>query len=213
MKTTCHREALLSACQLASAAIPARATKPVLQNLKAVADDGRFTLMATDLEQGIRMEVRGLTIQEPGEAILPAQRLIAILREARDAELTIEADATACIVRGVQLEFEMPSEDPANFPDLPTFTEEKYHEVAAADLREMIKRHPVRRGRRDRPSVDDRSALGVGRRSGPPGRHRWPPFGPGGGTRQVGRRSHHRGLYPRSANQGHELAGTQSARR
>ena len=72
--------------------------------------------MATDLEMGIRLEVHGLKVEEPGEAILPAARLIAILREASDEELMIEADANACTVRGQYLEFEMPSEDPAQFP-------------------------------------------------------------------------------------------------
>ncbi|HEX5269620.1 MAG TPA: DNA polymerase III subunit beta, partial [Gemmataceae bacterium] len=127
--------------QLASAALPARdVAKPILKNLKAVADDGRCTLMATDLELGIRLDVRGLTVQEPGEAILPAARLQQILREAPDEELSIEADASACVVRGQQAEFEMPSEDPAHFPDLPTFEEENYHEISAGTLRDMIRR-------------------------------------------------------------------------
>src|SRR5437667_11941800 len=109
MKAICHREGLLAAVQLASAALPARdVAKPILKNLKAVAEDGRCTLMATDLELGIRLEVRGLKVEEPGEAILPAARLIAILREAPDEELSIEADANACTVRGQALEFEMP---------------------------------------------------------------------------------------------------------
>jgi DNA polymerase-3 subunit beta len=141
MKAICHREGLLAAVQLASAALPARdVAKPILKNLKAVADDGRCTLMATDLELGIRLDVRGLTVQEPGEAILPASRLAQILRETPDEELSIEADASACVVRGRQAEFEMPSEDPAHFPDLPTFEEEKYHELPAGALREMIRR-------------------------------------------------------------------------
>jgi DNA polymerase-3 subunit beta len=141
MKAICHREGLLSAVQLASAALPARdVAKPILKNIKAVADDGRCTLMATDLELGIRLDVRGLTVQEPGEAILPASRLVQILREAPDEELAIEADASACVVRGRQAEFEMPSEDPAHFPDLPTFEEENYHELSAGVLREMIRR-------------------------------------------------------------------------
>jgi DNA polymerase-3 subunit beta len=131
---------LLSACQLASAAIPARDVKPILKNLKAIANDGRCTLMATDMEVGIRLDVQGLTIQEPGEAILPASKLIAILRESRDDELSIEADPSACLVRGPSLEFEMPSEDPAAFPDLPTFAEDRYHAISAGSLREMIRR-------------------------------------------------------------------------
>jgi DNA polymerase-3 subunit beta len=131
---------LLSACQLAGAALPSREVKPILRNFKAVAADGRCTLMATDLEVGIRLDVQGLTIEEPGEAILPAARLIAILREANDEELSIEADQTNCTVRGPTLEFEMPGEDPAQFPEWPTFAEDKYHEISAGALREMIRR-------------------------------------------------------------------------
>ncbi len=141
MKAICQREGLLAAVQLASVALPARdVAKPILKNLKAVAQEGRCTLMATDLELGIRLDVRGLTVQEPGEAILPASRLLQILREAPDEELAIEADAAACWVRGRQAEFEMPSEDPAAFPDPPTFEEENYHELSAGSLREMIRR-------------------------------------------------------------------------
>jgi DNA polymerase-3 subunit beta len=140
MRVISNREGLLSACQLVSAAIPAREVKPILKNVKAIADDGRCTLMATDMEVGIRLDVQGLTIQEPGEAIMPANKLVAILREARDEELEIEADPSACLVRGSSLEFEMPSEDPAQFPDIPTFAEDRYHELPAGVLREMIRR-------------------------------------------------------------------------
>lgn len=140
MKTVCHREGLLAACQLASAAITARDIKPVLRNLKAVVDKDRCILMATDLELGIRLEVRGVKVDEPGEALIPTNRMVAILRESADEELTVEASPDSCIVRGQHNEFEMPGEDPAAFPDLPTFAEEKYHELPAGILREMIRR-------------------------------------------------------------------------
>ncbi len=140
MKAICPREVLLSAAQLASAAIPAKEVKPILKNLKAVASDGRCTLLATDLEIGIRLDVVSLTIQETGEAILPAARLINILRETRDNELQLEADANACVVKGESFLFEMPGEDPAQFPEWPTFAEDKYHELTAGSLREMVRR-------------------------------------------------------------------------
>jgi DNA polymerase-3 subunit beta len=140
MKAECQRESLLAACQLVSAAISTRDVKPILRNIKAVLGEGRCTLMATDLEVGIRFDVQNLLIHEGGEAILPAAKLIAILREARDERLSIEADATACLVRGRSLRYEMPTEDAAQFPDLPTFSEEKYHEISAGTLREMIRR-------------------------------------------------------------------------
>jgi DNA polymerase-3 subunit beta len=140
MKALCQRDGLLAAFQLASAAIPSKEAKPILRNFKVIADNGRFTLMATDLELGIRLDVMGIQIQDPGEAILPSQHLGDILRETSDSELSVEADVSGCIVRGDNCEFEMPGEDPSLFPDVPTFDEDKYHEVSADTLREMIRR-------------------------------------------------------------------------
>ena len=140
MKARCPREGLLAACQLASVAVPSRDIKPILRNLKAVATEDRCTLLATDMEIGIRLDVLGLTVEEPGEAILPASRLINILREARDEELTLSADPSACTVEGASIFYEMPSEDPAQFPEWPTFEDTKHHEITAGALREMIRR-------------------------------------------------------------------------
>jgi DNA polymerase-3 subunit beta len=140
MKVTCHREGLLSATQVASVAMPARGVKPILSNFKAVADGDRCTILATDLELGIRLEVRSVTVEEPGEAILPGARMLAILRESTDDELSVEADAQTCLVRSPHNEFEMGGEDPAEFPDVPEFTEQRYHELQAGMLREMIRR-------------------------------------------------------------------------
>jgi DNA polymerase-3 subunit beta len=140
MKVLCHREGLLSAFQLASAVVPARDLKPVLRNLKAIAEQDRCTLLATDLELGIRLELRGVQVKEAGESLLPVGRVLAILRESTDDELSIEANTQACFVRGQFNEFEMGGEDAADFPDVPAFTGESYHELPAGMLREMIRR-------------------------------------------------------------------------
>jgi DNA polymerase-3 subunit beta len=140
MKATFHREGLLQAFQLAGSAVASRDVKPILQNLKAIIEEERCTLMATDLELGVRLEVRGVKATQPGEAILPAARMTAILRESTDDELKVEADAERCQVEGQQNEFEMASDDPANFPDVPVFTDDKYHELKAGALKEMIRR-------------------------------------------------------------------------
>ena len=140
MKVVCHREGLLAACQIASVATASRDIKPVLKNLKAIVMEDRCILMATDLELGIRLEVRGVTVQEPGEALLPTTRLISILRESADEEMTVEAGPDRCVILGQGNEFEMPGGDPSSFPDIPSFAEEKYHEIAGGVLREMIHR-------------------------------------------------------------------------
>lgn len=140
MKLVCPREGFLDACQLVSVAVAAREIKPILRNLKAVAEGERLTLMATDLELGIRHELRGLKIVEGGEAILPAIKLTSILRESTDAELTVDADDSRVLVTGQSNEFEMPSENPSDFPDIPAFSDKSFLEITAGVLRKMIRR-------------------------------------------------------------------------
>ena len=38
------------------------------------------------------------------------------------------------MIRGASAEFEMPGEDAAAFPDIPSFAEEKYHEISRGRL-------------------------------------------------------------------------------
>lgn len=140
MKAICPRESLLAATQLVASAIGTREIKPILRNIKAIAETDRIVLMATDLEIGIRHELRGLKIEDAGEAILPAVRLLAILRESTDVDLAIEADENRVVIRGAVNEYEMSSESPAEFPDVPTFSDDKYHEVPVSSLRSMIRR-------------------------------------------------------------------------
>jgi DNA polymerase III subunit beta len=141
MKLKCQRDWLLSACQLVGVAVAARTTKPVLSNIKAIAQDDALFLMATDLEVGVRYELRGVDVQRPGMAILPANKLISILRESSDADVLLDSDSNGTLVRTSSGRFNLPGGDPAEFPDIPAFDDEgKYHEIAAGALRTMIKR-------------------------------------------------------------------------
>lgn len=140
MKARFQREALLAACQLASAAVPSKDIKPVLRNFKLVATSERCDLMATDLEVGICLSVDGFVVDEPGDAVVPAALLIEILREVREPELTMDCTADNVHVAGPDSEFDLPSEDPGAFPEWPLFEDDGYHEIAAGSLREMIRR-------------------------------------------------------------------------
>ncbi|HWE35165.1 MAG TPA: DNA polymerase III subunit beta [Isosphaeraceae bacterium] len=141
MKALCDREQLLNAFGMVGGVVPARSPKPILQNLKLVADgDGGSTLMATDLEVGIRYRVLGIKVDQPGAAILPAARMGQILRISTDEELALEADGDNLLVRGLYDEFRLPGEDPDLFPEVPDFAASAYHAVASADLRRLIRR-------------------------------------------------------------------------
>jgi DNA polymerase-3 subunit beta len=141
LKAIYDREGLLSAFQLVSSVVPARSPKAILTNVKLITEPNRSVLMATDLEVvGVRLEVRGVKTEEPGEALLPTARFLSILRESTDQELHLEADSSSCKVTGERSEFELPGEDPAQYPDIPSFDGDNYHQLQAGALRDMIAR-------------------------------------------------------------------------
>lgn len=140
MKITFDREQFFSAFQTTAAVAPRNTPKPILANVKLEVNDEGGVLMGTDLEVGIRMNVQGIEVERAGAAVLPVARFASILRESTDERLSLEADHQGAVVRGSRSEFQLPGADPGEFPTVPTFTEEKYHEVPARLLREVIRR-------------------------------------------------------------------------
>ena len=140
MKITCDRENLLRAFQTVASVAPLRSPKPVLRNVKIVAEEETLVLMGTDLENGIRVEISGLEIDTPGQALLPIDRFGSILRESSDEKIELKDDGKRILVRGERSKFQLPSENPAQFPSVDSFQEENCHELPAPFFRELIHR-------------------------------------------------------------------------
>jgi DNA polymerase-3 subunit beta len=119
---------------------PTRPLKPVLQNLKISATNERCTLWATDLDTGIRLQVDHAQTLEPGDALLPASRVQAILREMPDEIVSIETNDHTCRLWGSSTEFELPTTDPSEYPDNVAPTSEYQHKVGATLLKELVRR-------------------------------------------------------------------------
>ena len=141
MKITCDREKLLAAFQAVAAVAPARSPKPILQNVKLdVAEGGVASLFATDLEVSIHREVEGVEADAPGAVLLPVQRFGLILRESSDTTFRIETDGVKTVVKGERSRFNLPSENPSEFPPSVGFDAEAYFQAPTRLLKEMIRR-------------------------------------------------------------------------
>ena len=141
MKAMCQRKELLAAFGMVSGVVPARSPKPILQNVKLVADpESGSVLMATDLEVGIRHRVLGVIADEPGSVILPTQKMQEILSRSSDKEIYIETEGEKLHIRGLYAKYQLQSEDPSLYPEVPDFGATSYHVVAASDLRRLIRR-------------------------------------------------------------------------
>jgi len=104
-----------------------------------VSEDGGV-LMGTDLEVGIRCRVSGIEVETPGTVILPVGRFGSILRESSDQTMLLESTDRKTRVVGQRSEFQLPTENPEEFPNVGSFTEEQYHELSGRLLRELVHR-------------------------------------------------------------------------
>lgn len=140
MQLKCHRPSLLAALQTVSGVVPSRTPREVLKNVKLQLDGGKATLIGTDQEVGIRQEVENVQTDSAGEVLLPTSRVISILRELQDDDVTLEATDRSVLVKGGHSQFDLSTEDPAEFPPVAAFEDENYFTIAASAFRDMIKR-------------------------------------------------------------------------
>jgi len=141
MKVICDRAALTDAVSSVSGAVVSRTPSPVLQCVKLSAEEGVLTLAATDLEVGLRLGVEQVEVQEPGEALIPADKLSQIVRACDDPTLTIETDDHAVHIRGEGSHFKVYGYDPAEAPTVRDFSDLAVDaEIDAGSLQRLVAR-------------------------------------------------------------------------
>ncbi len=118
MKVICDRAALVEALNIVTGVIPSRSPKPSLACVKLVAGDGRLSLSTTDLEVAIRMETERVDVTKPGEALIPADKLIQIARESADSTLSIEVANDEAKILGQDSRFTVYGYPVTEFPPI-----------------------------------------------------------------------------------------------
>lgn len=116
MHVIISRPALLEVLGAASGVAAARTTKEVLKCVRLTTKDSVLVVSATDLEVALRVEVQQVEIKTKGDVLVPADKLMSIVRECVDDTLTLEADEQVCHIRGRDSHFEVYGQDPKDFP-------------------------------------------------------------------------------------------------
>lgn len=99
--------------------IPTKDAMPVLKNFLIEAKDDRLSVVATDMELYVVAMTDMVQIVESGRSVFPAARLLSIVREASDGELTIRVvDAEANLQVG-RANWNLKLVDGSSYPDLP----------------------------------------------------------------------------------------------
>lgn len=140
MKITINRESFASVFQVAAAVAPQRSPKPILQNVKIDALKDSVVVTATDMEVGVRLSADDVEVESPGTVVLPVARFGLILRELGDEKLTIDVGPDGAVVTGKTSRYELPVQDPDEFPPVEAFDDQSYVDIPARSLKEMIRR-------------------------------------------------------------------------
>ncbi len=141
MKVICDRGALVEALNLVGGVIVSRTPKPALTCVKLTAGDdveGGLQLAATDLEVAVRVSTGRVEVQEPGQALIPADKFQQIVRESIDPTVTLETEQDVATITGRDSRFKIYGQPPADFPPMPEFTGDADFEIPAADLHRLI---------------------------------------------------------------------------
>ena len=138
MKVNFNRSALAEALGLVTSIVPSRTPKPILRCVQITATDKEVRICATDLEVGINYLVSEVQIEEPGEAIVPADRLAAIVRESEDEVLSLESSEGTCEVKGADSHFTIYGHEPGQYPKVPDFDGEADIKVSLGNLQAGI---------------------------------------------------------------------------
>ncbi|HEX2972786.1 MAG TPA: DNA polymerase III subunit beta [Tepidisphaeraceae bacterium] len=138
MKVICNRGALLDALTVAGNVVATRTPKPALQCVKLAASGTQMTLSATDLEVAIRYQDNQVEVSEPGELLVPADKLRDIVRESTDDTLSIESAAEMAQVKGQDSLFRIYTQPLDTFPPVPEYNGEADFEIAGGQLKQLI---------------------------------------------------------------------------
>ncbi|HEX9831981.1 MAG TPA: DNA polymerase III subunit beta [Mycobacterium sp.] len=138
MKATIDRNALDAGLGIVGAVVPSRTPKDILKSVRVTAESDVVVLTATDGSVGIRYAVAQAEVTEPGDLLLPADKLGQIVHNSADEVLAFETEGSGCHIRGRDSHFEVYGQEPEEFPPVPSLEDGGQLTLSAGALGALI---------------------------------------------------------------------------
>lgn len=136
MNVIVNSQILAQELRLVNKIAPTKPTIPILSHVLITAEEESLHFYATDLEIGVRTPCL-VVIKEPGTVALPAARLLALVEQFPNAEVTIATDGAGVRVTCGASHTKLQALPTRDFPTPPT-VEGQAHTLSAPDLRRLI---------------------------------------------------------------------------
>lgn len=138
MKVNFQRSAFAECLSILASVVPARTPKPILRCVHINAQDSQVEIKATDLEVGINCIVSGVEVKEPGQIVIPADKLCSVVRESAEEVLTMEADDSVCKIIGSDSLFTILCLEPDQYPQIPAGNDQPDMQINVAALQDAV---------------------------------------------------------------------------
>jgi DNA polymerase-3 subunit beta len=140
MKVKLNKDSFQQALALVTSIVPTRTPKPILHCIKLTVEEDSVLFSATDLEVGINCRITQVEVEQPGQAVLPADKLNSIVRESVDDIIQMESEESAIHLKGADSHFTIYGHDVEQFPQVPAFDNQSDFQLSLSNLQEGIER-------------------------------------------------------------------------
>ena len=139
MKFTAERAVLLEAVSKLQKIVGSKNAMPVLEGILISAEQGKLTMIAYNLEMGMKKEIYART-EEEGDIVINARILGDILRRLNGVQVEITTDEKLmCHIKSEDAVFDIMGMAAIDFPEMPSIGEGKRFSLDGKMLSEMIK--------------------------------------------------------------------------
>ncbi len=117
--------------------IPPKSAHTVLQNVVIEVKENRLNIEGTDLDIFIRKSLP-CDMKKEGKVLIPGKKLLEIAREANVEEMTFKLKELNLQINAGNAQFNIPALDYSEFPEVPSFPNQKWLSLSAGELNEMV---------------------------------------------------------------------------
>ena len=134
-----ERSALLDAVTRLQRVVSSKTSMPVLEGILLSAEQGKVTLIAYNLEMGMRKEIYA-KCDEAGDIVINARLLGDILRRMNAPQVVISSnEKLACNIKCGEATFDIMGMAAEDFPEMPTVGSDRTLKIDGSLLSEMVK--------------------------------------------------------------------------
>ncbi|MFN4227251.1 MAG: DNA polymerase III subunit beta [Candidatus Ratteibacteria bacterium] len=139
MKVSVNSEILNTGLEYISDVLPTKPTMAICGGIFFEGKDDNLTLIATDLENTIKVNLE-CDIKEKGQFVIPGKQFISLMKQFKNKELKIEKKEKLINITEESSQFSFIEMETEDFPKLPKFSSDITFKIKSDTLKEGLKK-------------------------------------------------------------------------